>query len=88
LGKRRRKYSFTDNARKEGGRTLIKIPWSTKKASSNFMHNQLLSPLLNIFPPTNLLACMPLYHLLATNPNPDYFKTTMFGAGADRHEIS
>ncbi len=41
LGKKRRPRSFTVNARKEGERTLIKIPWPAKKANSNFMHNQL-----------------------------------------------
>jgi hypothetical protein len=50
LGKKRRQSSFTVNARKEGGRTLIKIPWLAKKVNSNFKHDQLLSPLLNIFP--------------------------------------
>jgi hypothetical protein len=49
-GKKRRQSSFAGNARKEGGRTLIEIPLPAKKASLNFMHNQLLSPLLNIFP--------------------------------------
>jgi hypothetical protein len=53
---RRKQSSFTVKARKEGERTLSKMPWPAKKANSNFMHNQLLSPLLNIFitppPPT------------------------------------
>jgi hypothetical protein len=30
--------------RKQGRRTLIKIPWPAIKANSNFMHNQLLPP--------------------------------------------
>jgi hypothetical protein len=44
-------------ARNEGGRTLIKLPWPAMKPNSNFTLNQLLSPLLNVFtiktkPPT------------------------------------
>ena len=78
--KRRRQSSFTVNARKEGGRTLIKKLWWAKKANSNSLHNQLLLLLLNKFPiirypvsPELTLSCMPLHHLLATNPKPRLF---------------
>ena len=52
--KNKRQSAFRVNARKEGGgRTLFNILWLEKKANSNFMHNQILSPLLNIFPITS-----------------------------------
>jgi hypothetical protein len=45
LGQKRTQSSFTANATKGGGRTLIKIPRSRAiEANSNFMHNKLLSP--------------------------------------------
>jgi hypothetical protein len=54
-----------------------KIPWPAKKANSNFMHNQLLSSLLNIFSITS-----PPSHLFATNPKPPtIWKQSCLGQG-------
>jgi hypothetical protein len=50
---------------------LIKIPYPAKKANSNFMHNQILSPLLD---------------RSRISPT-DYFETTVFEARAKRNEI-
>jgi hypothetical protein len=85
---RMKQTSFTVKARKEGGRTLSKMPWPAKKANSNFMHNQLLSPLLNIFS-TNPSRMHAFASPSRQQPqNPDYFETTVFGTRAKRHQIS
>ncbi len=91
--------SFTGNTRNEGGSTLIKIPWPAMKANSNFMHNQLLPPLLNASsqhiphgssppPPTPHLFLpnsFSLMHAFASSPrHQDYFETTVFGTRPKR----
>jgi hypothetical protein len=92
LGQKRRPSSFTGNAQEK----MAKEPWATycgrqKKATLSFMHDQLLSPLLNLFPsntpnplsPELTLACIPLHRLLATNP-----RLSCLGTRAKMHEIS
>ncbi len=59
-----------------------------KESKLKLMHNQLLSPLLNIFSIDP--SCM---HAFASPSrqqpqNPDYFETTVFGTRAKRHQIS
>ncbi len=71
--KKRRQISFTVNARKESRRTLIK--YCGKKRWQIFIHNQLLSPFLNIFDRRLLPAFsdkMHLHHILATNPSHEW----------------
>ncbi len=50
-GMQEKKARFIHRQRKtRRQKNLVKISWLAMKANSNFMHNQLLSPLINIFP--------------------------------------
>jgi hypothetical protein len=80
--------SYGSLIRKEGGGTLIKIPWPAKKTNSNFMHNRLLSSLLNIFhislpfSRTHSNACF-LRHInifLITPPSPELTRMCSFAS--------
>jgi hypothetical protein len=79
---REKEADFALNARKKGGRTLIKIPWPIKKEN---YHPPAPSPLSREL--TLSHACLCIISSPSTPPH-DYFETTMFGTRAKRHEIS
>ncbi len=82
--KRRRKNPDHNTVAGNEGKLKLHAQPTTLAPSQYIPHQPPPPPL---FSPELNISCIPLHHQLATNTNPDYFETAVFGTWTKRQEI-